>query len=162
SNSFSTALSPDGKLLAVVGEGNRARLLDIATGKEIRQIEGPNEPGQQKSPLPRGQIESLAGLTFSPDGRSLAAIFRDTFSLWEVSTGKLRYTVKEGYGGVHFSTDGKYLAWSGAGPIRLYEAANGNEIRRLERHSGEFVHAVAFSPDGKTLAVAEGYAIHLW
>jgi WD40 repeat protein len=162
SNSFSTALTPDGKMLAVVGVGNRARLLDVATGKEIRQIEGPDEPGQQKSPLPRDQIEALAGLTFSPDGRSLAASFRDTFSLWEVSTGTLRYTVKDGYGGVHFSPDGKYLAWSGEGMIRLYEAATGKVVRRLGRYSGEFVRAVAFSPDAKTLAVAEGYAIHLW
>jgi WD40 repeat protein len=162
SNSFSTALSPDGKMLAVVGVGNRARLLDVATGREIRQIEGPDEPGRHKAALPRGQIEALAGLTFSPDGRSLAAIFRDTFSLWEVSTGKLRYTVKDGYGGVHFSPDGKYLAWSGEGTIRLYEAATGGEVRRLGRYSGEFVRAVAFSPDGKNLAVAEGYAIRLW
>jgi WD40 repeat protein len=162
SNSYSTALSPDGKVLAVVGEGNRARLLDVASGKEIRRIEGPDEPGQQKPALPRGQIEALAGLTFSPDGQSLAATFRDTFSLWEVSTGILRYTVKAGGGGLHFSPDGKYLACSGEGPIRLYEAADGKEVRRFERHGRGFIRAVEFSPDGTTLAAAEGYAINLW
>jgi WD40 repeat protein len=162
SNSSSTALSPDGKVLAVVGEGNRARLLDIATGKEIHQIEGPDEPGQRRSALPRGQNETLYGLTFSPDGRTLAATFRDTFSLWEVSTGKLLYTIRDSGGGIHFTPDGKYLACSGEGAIRLYEAADGKEVRRFERHAQGFIHAVAFSRDAKTLAEAEGYAINLW
>jgi WD40 repeat protein len=162
SNSFSTALSPDGKVLAVVGEGNWARLLDVASGKEIRPIEEPDEPSPRKSALPRGQIEALGGLTFSPDGRYLAATFRDTFSLWEVSTGKLRYTVREGGGGIYFTADGKYLACAGEGPIRLYEVANGKEVRRFERHAAGFIHAFVFSPDGKTMAAAEGYAINLW
>ena len=55
--SFSVALAPDGKTLAAAG-GNVIQLWEVETGKELRQIEGP--------------AGGLAGLLFSPDGRTLA------------------------------------------------------------------------------------------
>jgi WD40 repeat protein len=162
-SSNSAALSPDGKLLAVRAAGNRARLLDVATGKEIRLIEGPTEVGHPKAPISRLEVESLAGLTFSRDGRLLAATWRDTFSLWEVSTGKLRYTANGGGRELLFSPDGKFLACAGAfeGTIRLFEAAGGKEVRRFERQTG-LLWTLAFSPDGKTLAASEECSIRLW
>ena len=159
---FSAALSPDGKLLVVSGEGNRASLLDVATRKEVRPIEGPNKAPHLAPGFPRMREESVYWFAFSPDGKTLAAVSgKDSFSVWNVADGRLRFTIKDCRGRLAFSPDGKHLVCGGEEAIRLYETATGKEVRRFERHPG-FVHALAFSPDGKTVASAEEYTIDLW
>ncbi len=158
---FSAALSPDGKLLVVSGESNRAHLVDIATGKEIRQIEGPNPAPHLKPGFSRTMTEAVYWFAFSPDGGLVAATGKDSVCMWDVRSGKLRYAIKGSHGRLAFSPDGKYLACGDEGAIRLFVAADGKEVRRFERHAG-FVHALAFSPDGRNLASAQGYAVSLW
>jgi WD40 repeat protein len=159
---FSAALSPDGKTLVVTGEGNRAHLIEVATGKEVRPIEGPNKAPQLAPGFARQREESLYWFAFSPAGKSLAGVSgRESFSVWNVADGRLRFTIKDCRGRLAFSPDGKHLACGGEEALRLYETATGKEVRRFERHPG-FVHALTFSPDGKTLASAEEYSIDLW
>jgi WD40 repeat protein len=159
---YSAALSPDGKTLVVSGEGNRAHLIDVGTGKELRQIEGPNKAPQRPPGYPRMREESVYWFAFSPDGKTLAgASGKDSFSVWNVADGRLRYTVKGCWGRLAFSPDGKHLVCGGDEPMRLYEAETGKEVRQFERHPG-FVHALAFSPDGKTVASAGEYTVDLW
>ena len=159
---FSAALSPDGKMLVVSGEGNRAHLLDVATGKEVRQIEGPNKAPHLPPDVRRMRAESVYGFAFSPDGKTLAGLSGEvSFSVWNVADGRLRYTVKDCSGRLTFSPDGKHLLCGGDEAMRLYETATGKEVRQFERHSGN-VYALAFSPDGKTVASAQGQTIDLW
>ena len=56
------------------------RLLDAATGKEIRRFEG----------HARGNgTRSVTRIDFSPDGKMLASVATDgTLRLWDVATGK--------------------------------------------------------------------------
>jgi len=55
-----------------------------------------------------------------------------------------------------FSPDGKIVASAGQDKtVRLWEAATGKEMRKLQGHSEE-VFSVAFSPDGKRLASGSG------
>jgi WD40 repeat protein len=157
----SAALSPDGKTLAVSGDRNRALLIDVASGKEVLQIEGPNKAPHLKPGFTRDQVEAVYWFTFSPDGRLLAAAGKDSVSVWDLPAGTLRYEIKGDRGRLAFSPDGKYLACGSAGAIGLFEAASGKEVRRFERHAG-FVRALAFSADGKSLASAEGYTVSLW
>jgi WD40 repeat protein len=159
---FSAALSPDGKTLVVGGEGNRARLLEGATGKEVRQIEGPNKSPHLEPGFTRLREESLYWFAFSPDGKTLAGVSgKDSFSVWNVADGRLRFTIKGCRGHLAFSPDGQRLVCGGEEALRLYETKTGKEVRRFERHPG-FVRALAFSPDGKTLASAQEYTITLW
>src|SRR5262249_55689112 len=89
----SVSYSPDGKLLAAGCADNQIRLLDAATGKEIRRLAGHqprtfNPPRDAKNPFDllvgsvgQGNITTLA---FSPDGSTLASGgWDDMVRLWD-------------------------------------------------------------------------------
>jgi WD40 repeat protein len=158
----SAALSPDGKTLVISREGNLAHLLDVATGKQVRSIKGPNMGAHLVQRYARWREEALFWFTFSPDGKTLAGVSgKDSFSVWNVADGLLRFTVKGCRGRLAFSPDGKHLVCGLEESMHLYETETGKEVRRFERHPG-YVTALAFSPDGRTLASAQSYTIVLW
>src|SRR5207247_73410 len=78
--------------------------------------------------------------------------------------GSVRFRHRAFVASLAFSPDGRTVA-SGDGYriIRLWEAATGKEIHRLEGHIFEQVYALAFSPDGTILASGGGdRTIRLW
>jgi WD40 repeat protein len=158
---LAAAVSPDGKTLAVSIERSRRCLVEVATGKDVRRIEEPNK-ASRLGLFTRWWEESPYWFAFSPDGKSLAGMSgKDSFSVWNVADGRLRFTNKGYRGRLAFSPDGKHLVCGGEEAVRLYEAKTGKEVRRFERHPG-LVHALAFSPDGRTVAAALEYCIALW
>ncbi len=157
------AFSPDGRTLISESWDKTIRFWDVATGKELPRII--NHPGQ---------IHTLA---VSPDGKLLASTVENNVCLWDATTGKEVRRWKAHHGGISslaFSPDGKHLVSGGhdgvrespkegkgsesnSGPIddyaaALWETATGKKLLSWseETHS---VSAVAFSPDGKTVAV---------
>jgi len=72
---------------------------------------------------------------------------------------------QSGVTSVSFSPDGKTLASSsgiGDGTIKLWNVADGREIRSLNGHQSSVI-SVSFSPDGKTLASGGGAnTLKLW
>jgi hypothetical protein len=144
------AFSPDGKIAATGCMDRRTRLWDAATGKPLDQ------------PLPHLGLL----LTFSPDGRSLLTSDGKTVRLWETATGKLigqPMAHDWDVNAVAFSGDGRTLVTGGGsrfrrkrpggrnrdGGARLWDATTTQPIGQPMRH--DTVHAVAFSPDGKTV-----------
>lgn len=102
-----------------------------------------------------GGLEVL-GIGVSPDGTNLATIsFEGPMKLWNLSNNQVIQEYESPYGAfdgaeVAFSPDGKIVARSiGGGPITLFNAADGTQI-----WSGG-VYAVAFSPDGRFLAISD-------
>jgi WD40 repeat protein len=85
------AFAPDGRLLAFGGQEPFLLLADVATGREVRRFEVPQEEI-------RGN--GIWGLAFSRDGRTLAWSSPSANVVWlgEVATGRLR-SVLRGHGG---------------------------------------------------------------
>jgi WD40 repeat protein len=149
-----SAWSPDGKTIAVGLFDTTIRLLDVATGKETRKLEGH-----------KGQVRAVA---WSPDGKRLASVARGEhgFRVWDASTGKLlhRHAVEGSWDGgtaIAWSLGGKAIVLGFIqGPHGLYDPETGRSIRIF--HGPHNVAALAVSPCGKqvTLAASNGLRLH--
>jgi WD40 repeat protein len=141
-----TALSPDGKTIAVVDDANVLRPRDVDTG------------GLVGEPIRCG--DGLRVVAFSPDGKLLVtAGGGGKARLWDAGTGK---GVGEGLNqpgvayGASFSPDGKsLLTWGDDGAARLWDVATGKARGNPLRHA-HAVNAAAFSPDGSLIATGSG------
>jgi WD40 repeat protein len=161
---WATALSPDGNTLAAEtqrpGQPFVLKLYDVPSGREI-------------TALPAHTVAELA-LAFGPDGRSLAALDADgRMHVWDVAAraelGAARGYQLSLYNCLAFSPDGQLLAASGPatedqiGGVKLWDART-LAPRLAPVPYATAVSALAFSADGKTLAVATvvDNAVHLW
>jgi RNA polymerase sigma factor (sigma-70 family) len=154
------AVSTNGKWLVSAG----GRLIDVATGEELRRMEGiaAELNGRPIAIAPDGQF--IAGSKQEPAPTLKKSAI---FYLWDARTGKrLRSFVGHtgGVTGLAFSSDGKRVASGSADrTVRIWDTANGKELRRLADLEKP-VRNVAFSPQGSTLAASlvTAAAIHLW
>ncbi len=144
-------LSPDGRVVAAV-LGEAISLRDVATGKELRKIEG-----QQDEFFPQA--------VFSPDGKVLAAYSvseQSSIRLYDVATGKelRRITLSEEESvstALVFSPDGKMLASAaGAETLYLWSAETGRKLREVKAPEGCYVQQAVFSPDGRSVLLDVG------
>jgi WD domain, G-beta repeat len=112
----------------------------------------------------------VAAVAFSPDGNLLAAgNGNGTASVWELPGYRHLATFRCGgnalVSAVAFSTDSKFLLAGTAaskGPACLWNMSNQAEVGTLTGNNGG-VTAVAFSPGGTTVAVADAAGvINLW
>jgi serine/threonine protein kinase len=136
--------SPDGALLAAAVGDRTARLWQTNNGQLLHTIKGPS-----------------SSVTFSPDGKTLAADWDKAIGLWQVGTGELKQTLqghKHWAGSVSFSPDGTILASGGGGGwLLLWRVSDNDLIAHLQ--GGD----IAFSPDGTLLAASIGGGpIYIW
>jgi WD40 repeat protein len=173
------ALSPDGKTMAVAGDGGAVWLWHEATGslsfaepffvseKARRYWKGWDRAGKllyPKLPVPNFP-ERLVAAVFSPDGKRLAtASAAGAVKLWEIPGGKECGTFPDKLEGARclaFSPDGGTLAVNHRDHAELWDL-RANKTRRLGEHTRP-VRCLAFSPDGKTLATGgDDVRVRLW
>jgi WD40 repeat protein len=143
---YSIAISSDEQTLALGGNypNTAVDLLDIHTGEILHEFEG--------------NKYSVGSIAFSPNGDLLAAGGEDYIvRIWNVHTGQLLHTLM-GHGlaisSVVFSPDGKLLASAGGHDqtICLWNVSSGKQLRTIQGPGD--VYALAFSPDGKQLALS--------
>jgi RNA polymerase sigma factor (sigma-70 family) len=157
----SLALSPDGRLAAVVNDDKAVHVWDLASGRQLRRF---------------GSGGSITSVAFSPDSKRLVAACGGLNSrtwIWNIESGFMEWTKSTGSVngplGVVFSPDGKRLATYGwDGQVRLWDIATTKEIRSFSggrQGSGQGFYQVTFSPDGRFLAAAsaeEGKSVYVW
>ena len=163
-NPTDTALSPDGKLLAVAfepgGSADDGAVFDVRTGEEAFRLSAPKD----SEPIFRV-------VSWSPDGRYVAAGSENATRVWDVGTERLLHTVVGQAGSilvVAWSPDSSRLVTGGSdGTARVWEIRESG-VRELwslpAQETSSFIAGVAFSPDGTRVMAsdADSTVVKIW
>jgi WD40 repeat protein len=145
------AVSRDGALLACADSDNAVHIWDLAGRKTLFVL--------------KGTAQDIRCLAFSPDGKRLAFGGGDrVIHLWDPHTGQalssqsLRARSRTA---LALDPTGKLLASNGGGASpRVWDVASHQVVQPLP--TPEVVHALAWSPDGQTIAGGTDRHICLW
>lgn len=139
------SFSPDSKILAALSDkDNIIKLWSTQNGKEL--------------PSFTVDAEELHGVTFSPNGKVLAANSGGNIYIWNLETRKVLQTINSGrVNSISFNHDSKILI-SGGSDIKLWNIENGELFATLPFYAS----IVRYSPDGKILASINNGTVTLW
>jgi WD40 repeat protein len=177
----SVAFSPDGRLLTAISSDGMLKVWDIATQREVTNVQAHESRAYNVCFTPDRQLVSLGAVSLGPTGE------KDTWGqrreglkveakLRDLATGRVTLTIpvcthaaspREGHSTLTLSPDGKRLATTAGEGIfvrnsvremKVWDVATGRE---LFSRSGAY-HSCAFSPDGRLIAVSGKDGVRLW
>ncbi len=155
------AYSPDGKLLASVGEDGTARIWDAKSGELLKSL------------LIHPKRHGGTILAFSPDGSRLATAtdlhgpgpeLDAILKVWEVETGQEMISIDLPNRGsaLAFSPDGTQLVASGAeGFVIAWDPTTGQKPFTLSGTTDE-INDVTISPNGSRLVTNSPEGVKVW
>jgi RNA polymerase sigma factor (sigma-70 family) len=159
------AFASDGKALLLINkEDNAAVVWDMAAGKITKQV------------TKASGKEFAAAVAVSPDWKYLASLHlvagqgngNNRVSIKDLGTNRELPEVPvlgDRFSSLlAFSPNSKLLAWkANDGPVVLWDVAARKERLRLEGHGTRFpLNSLAFSPDGKLIAVSDRETAEVW
>jgi WD40 repeat protein len=147
------AYSPDGRRLASAGLDQTVKVWDATTGQLVLTL--------------RGHIDNIFSVAFSPDGDQIASGSLDrTVRIWDATPVEREpgpeYLTLRGHTGAvtdvaFHPTDGRTLASADTdGTIRVWDFWSGKLLSSLPGPSSGTRLRLAYSPDGRRVAVANG------
>jgi WD40 repeat protein len=152
-NAFALAFSSDSRLLAVgyqtQPKGDSVHIFDVTTGERVRILHPSRAVG--------------GGLAFIQEGKYLGYYdLGGNYNVHDVSTGErvLQYSQ---HGAYAVSPDGKYLAagLNSEQKLKILDLWTGKTIRVLDSARRPY-EIIAYSPDGRYIAVSGDEGLRLW
>ncbi|CAJ1958533.1 unnamed protein product [Sphenostylis stenocarpa] len=139
-----TSLSPDGKLLLIVGDNPEGMLVDSQNGKTVVPLSG--------------HFDYSFASSWHPDGITFATGNQDkTCRIWDMrNLSKSVAVLKSNLGAIRsirYSSDGKYMAVAEpADFVHVYDVKSGYEKEQEIDFFGE-ISGISFSPDTESLFI---------
>ena len=139
---YELALAGDGRTVAITDADDRgeARLLDLSTGKLSDS---------------RFPLRNTDGVALSADGQWLAAAgwHSPEARLWNARTGERVLSLPGERMRVTFTPDGRELVVAASQAFDFYDVNTQKITRRIERQANMHVGRVAYSADGRLMAM---------
>jgi WD40 repeat protein len=169
---ISVSFSPDGKTIAAATAVDDKIITNkstaqIAAAKQVSLWQFNGNSAKFLTNLDHG--DSVKNVSFSPDGKTIAAACADKkVYLWYFDGKKANLTEKLDHSdtmeSVSFSPNGKLIAAaSGGNTVKIWSFNGKNAVLAKTLESGDRVLSVSFSPDSKRMAFASrDRSIILW
>ncbi len=149
------SFTPDGRLLVTSSLDSTAKVWEVATGREVQEFNAIRNSIQHPF---------VEGAVVSPNGKLVASrvssAIENRLRIWLVETGHEFKTIEGTTGAALFSPDGRFLVTASGGTggsTAIWDVATGREAKPLSTPASP--SAMAFSPDGRTLALGHANGI---
>jgi WD40 repeat protein len=142
---------PDSRCIASIGYNGQLFIWNADDGSNRRTL--------------ASRVSILTKVQVSPNGKLIAASDRSSLSLVDATNGTLLWKKEIGYSGRPFSwaPDSAHVVVLLQHDVRIVDALTGEEAATIFVLSGDFSpEAVAWSPNGKSIAATDGMRIVMW
>lgn len=141
-------ISPDGEHVLLAAYDHSVRLLEMATGKEVRRFEGHKALVHSVAFSTDGRFAVSASGTWDSDAEQ-----DNTVRIWEIATGKeqRRFEAPANFRRAVFSPNGRFVLASMGDSAVLWDVETGKEQRRFSEAAGTTALGLTFSRDGRLI-----------